>query len=56
MKKGKVVEAIELAYTFGFEEKFSPQTVLTSFLEKSNEAWKKAKEARDDPSLLVCSN
>ncbi|CAI8598994.1 unnamed protein product [Vicia faba] len=56
MKRGKVVEAIELAYTFGFEEKFSPQTALTSFLQKSNEAWKKAKEARDDPSLLKKTN
>ncbi|CAL5204444.1 unnamed protein product [Lathyrus oleraceus] len=56
MKKDKVVEAIELAYTFGFEEKFSPRTVLTSFLHKSSETWKKAKEARDDPSLLKKTN
>lgn len=56
MKKGKVVEALDLAYTFGFEERFSPQTVLNSFLQKSNEVWKKAKQARDVPSLLVCSN
>lgn len=57
MKKGMVVGAIDLAYTFGFEEKFSSQTVLTSFLQKSKDAWNKTKqEARDIPSLLVCFN
>ncbi|MCH85131.1 protein FRIGIDA-like [Trifolium medium] len=51
MKSGKVVEAVDLAYTFGFEEKLSTKTALTSFLQKSNEAWKKATQARD-PILL----
>ncbi|XP_004503028.1 protein FRIGIDA [Cicer arietinum] len=57
MKKGMVVEAVDLAYTFGFEEKFTPQEVLASFLHKSNEAWKKAKqEARNVPNLLKKGN
>ncbi|XP_027336079.1 protein FRIGIDA isoform X2 [Abrus precatorius] len=51
IKKGMTVEAVDLAYTFGFEEKLSHQTALTSFLHKYEETWKKAKEdARD------CSN
>lgn len=55
MKKGMVVNAIDLAYTFGFEENFSPQTALTSFLQKSEETWKKSKQdLRDFPSSLVC--
>ena len=57
MKRGSVVEAVDLAYSFGFEEKLSPQIVLMSFLQKSEEAWKKTKqEARDFPSVLVCSS
>ncbi|XP_061376123.1 protein FRIGIDA [Gastrolobium bilobum] len=57
MKKGMVVEALDLAYTFGFEEKFSPKTTLNSFLQKSEEAWKKAKEeARDLSSMLKEAN
>ncbi|KAK7350754.1 hypothetical protein VNO77_09680 [Canavalia gladiata] len=52
-KKGMVVEAVDLAYTFGFEEKFSPQTALTSFLQKSEETWKKVKqEAHDHHNVL----
>lgn len=57
MKRGKVVDALDLAYTFGFEEKFSPKTTLTSFLYKSDEVWKKAKQdARDFPILLKEAN
>ncbi|KAL2347123.1 hypothetical protein Fmac_001123 [Flemingia macrophylla] len=53
MKKGMVVNAVDLSYTFGFEEKFSPQTALNSFLQKSEETWKKAKQdARNFPSML----
>lgn len=52
-----IVEAVDLAYTFGFEEKLSPQTTLTSFLQKSEEAWKKTKQAsRDFPDVLVRSS
>ncbi|KAL1301252.1 hypothetical protein AAHE18_18G239600 [Arachis hypogaea] len=57
MKKGSVVEAVDLAYTFGFEEKYSPQTALTSFLQKSEEAWKKTKNGSHDiPRLLKEAN
>ncbi|KAK7316874.1 hypothetical protein RJT34_00647 [Clitoria ternatea] len=48
IKKGMAVEAVDLAYTFGLEERISPQTTLTSFLQKLEDTWKKAKqEARD---------
>ncbi|MED6222899.1 hypothetical protein PIB30_068881 [Stylosanthes scabra] len=57
MKKGSVVEAVDLAYTFGFEEKYSPQTALTSFLQKSEEAWTKTKNgSRDLPSVMKEAN
>lgn len=55
IRKGMVVKAVDLAYTFGLEEKYSPQTALTSFLQKSEETWKKAKQDSNDfPSALVC--
>ncbi|XP_054807914.1 protein FRIGIDA [Prosopis cineraria] len=44
MKKGMVAEAVDLAYIFGFEEKLSPQTNLTSYLQKSEDSWKKTKQ------------
>lgn len=44
MKKGMVIEAVDLAYTFGFEENISSQSALTSFLQRSTEAWKKSKQ------------
>ncbi|XP_028770933.1 inactive protein FRIGIDA [Neltuma alba] len=44
LKKGMVVEAIDLAYIFGYEEKLSPQTNLTSYLQKSEDSWKKTKQ------------
>lgn len=54
MKKGITVEAVDLAYIFGFEEKLSPQTNLTSFLQKSEDSWKKTKqEARGSATVLV---
>ncbi|XP_047150026.1 protein FRIGIDA [Vigna umbellata] len=53
IRKGMVVKAVDLAYTFGLEEKYSPQTALTTFLQKSEETWKKSKqEANDFPSVL----
>ncbi|KAK7353843.1 hypothetical protein VNO80_19296 [Phaseolus coccineus] len=53
IRKGMVVKAVDLAYTFGLEEKYSPQTALTSFLQKSEETWKKAKQdANDFPGAL----
>ncbi|GAU36750.1 hypothetical protein TSUD_318490 [Trifolium subterraneum] len=56
MKMGKVVESVDLAYTFGFEEKFSPKRTVNSFLLKSNETWRKTTQACDVPILLKRAN
>ncbi|KAH7516883.1 hypothetical protein JRO89_XSUnG0155700 [Xanthoceras sorbifolium] len=42
-KNGMHVEAVDVVYTFGIEDKFSPQAILTSFLEESKEAWMRSK-------------
>ncbi|CAL0305232.1 unnamed protein product [Lupinus luteus] len=59
MKRGMTVEVIDLAYTFGFEEKYSIPAMLSSFLQKSTDAWRKAKvkrESYDIPSVLKEAN
>lgn len=50
-KSGMHVDAVDVVYTFGIEDKFSPQTILISFLRESKEAWRKTK--RDAPIPLV---
>ncbi|KAF7840201.1 Protein FRIGIDA [Senna tora] len=53
-KKGMIVEAVDLAYIFGFEDKLSPQTNLTSFLQKSEDSWKRTKqESRGSATLQL---
>ncbi|KAK9278869.1 hypothetical protein L1049_028448 [Liquidambar formosana] len=50
MKNGMNIEAVDIAYTFGVEDKFPPQTILASFLRESKEAWKRTKrEAQGSP-------
>lgn len=44
MKKKMVVDAVDIVYTFGLEERFNPQTILISFLRESKETWKKPKK------------
>ncbi|WMV35735.1 hypothetical protein MTR67_029120 [Solanum verrucosum] len=39
--KGNVINAIDIAYTFGFEEKLEPLGLLTSFLKESEETLSK---------------
>ncbi|KAE9604214.1 hypothetical protein Lal_00001903 [Lupinus albus] len=59
MKRGMAVELVDLAYTFGFEEKYSIQAILSSFLQKSADAWRKTKvkqESHDIPSVLKEAN
>lgn len=54
MKKGMHVEAVDVAVIFGMEDKFSPQTILTTFLRESKEMLKRAKrEANNSPVALV---
>lgn len=50
-KHGMHVEAVDIVYTFGIEDKFSPHKILISFLRESKDAWKRTK--RDAPVLLV---
>ncbi|KAA8540585.1 hypothetical protein F0562_024496 [Nyssa sinensis] len=54
MIKNKMeVEAVDIAYTFGLEDRFPPQPNLTSFLRKSKEAWKKTRKAAEGSSTAV---
>ncbi|KAK4846371.1 hypothetical protein QYF36_016456 [Acer negundo] len=48
-KNGMHVEAVDVVYTFGIEDKFSPQTLLTSFLQDSKEAWNRSR--RSGPTM-----
>ncbi|KAL0342222.1 UNVERIFIED_CONTAM: protein FRIGIDA [Sesamum calycinum] len=51
MIKNKMeIDAVDIAYTFGLEERFNPQTVLTSFLRESKESWKKPKKGSQNES------
>ncbi|KAF8390800.1 hypothetical protein HHK36_025328 [Tetracentron sinense] len=51
------IEAVDVAYTFGFEDKFSAKTVLTSFLRESKEVWKNTRrESKASPSVLKEAN
>ncbi|XP_002511054.2 protein FRIGIDA [Ricinus communis] len=53
MNNGMKIEAIDVAYTFGIEDKFPPQKLLTSFLRDSKEALKRRRrEANNSPVLL----
>lgn len=57
MKKGMHVEAVDVAVIFGMEDKFSPQTILTTFLRESKEMLKRAKrEANNSPVALKRAN
>ncbi|KAJ9140064.1 hypothetical protein P3X46_030751 [Hevea brasiliensis] len=53
MNNGMKIEAVDVAYTFGIEDKFPPQKLLTSFLRDANEASKRRRrEANNSPYLL----
>ncbi|XP_044480455.1 protein FRIGIDA-like isoform X2 [Mangifera indica] len=49
-KNGMHVEAVDIVYNFGIEDKFSPYTILTSLLRETREAWKRKR--RDAPHPL----
>ncbi|KAJ9163986.1 hypothetical protein P3X46_023605 [Hevea brasiliensis] len=57
MNNGMKIEAVDVAYTFGIEDKFPPQKLLTSFLRDTKEASKRRKrEANNSPILLKEAN
>ncbi|KAL3512027.1 hypothetical protein ACH5RR_024744 [Cinchona calisaya] len=45
VKNKMAVDAVDIAYIFVFEDKFNPQTILTSFLRDLKESWKRAKRS-----------
>ncbi|CAK9163213.1 unnamed protein product [Ilex paraguariensis] len=47
------IEAVDIAYTFGVYESFSPKTILTSFLRESKETWKRATKATESSIAAV---
>ncbi|GLU20845.1 hypothetical protein SLE2022_370240 [Rubroshorea leprosula] len=57
VKNGMHVNAIDIAVTFGLEDRFPPQSILTSFVRESKEAYEKARrEARNSPKALKHAN
>ncbi|CAA0816510.1 Inactive protein FRIGIDA [Striga hermonthica] len=44
LKHKMEVEAVDLIYTFGLEERFDPQNVLVSYLQQSKESWGKGSQ------------
>ncbi|KAG6390703.1 hypothetical protein SASPL_148442 [Salvia splendens] len=57
MTKKMEVDAVDIVYTFGLEERFNPYTILISFLQESNETWKKSKKGpQGSPATLNAAN
>ncbi|XP_057791490.1 protein FRIGIDA [Salvia miltiorrhiza] len=58
MVKNKMeVDAVDIVYTFGLEERFNPHTILISFLRESKETWKKPKKgSQGSPATLNEAN
>nr|ATB56373.1 FRIGIDA-like protein [Raphanus sativus] len=49
IKRGKHIEALEMVYTFGIEDRFSASSLLSSFLRMSKESFEKAKQKAQAP-------
>nr|AFJ66217.1 hypothetical protein 34G24.22 [Capsella rubella]AFV28938.1 FRIGIDA [Capsella rubella]AFV28939.1 FRIGIDA [Capsella rubella]AFV28940.1 FRIGIDA [Capsella rubella]AFV28944.1 FRIGIDA [Capsella rubella] len=49
IKRGMHIEALEMVYTFGMEDKFSASTVLTSFLRMKKESFEREKQKAQSP-------
>ncbi|KAL1200141.1 Protein FRIGIDA [Cardamine amara subsp. amara] len=49
IKRGMHIEALEMVYTFGMEDKFSASSVLTSFLRMRKESFERAKRKAQSP-------
>lgn len=56
MKNKMEVDAVDIIYTFGLEEKFNPQTILMQLLRESKESWKKPKKGQGSTSTVVTTN
>ncbi|KAF8378090.1 hypothetical protein HHK36_029426 [Tetracentron sinense] len=53
LKNGMHIEAVDVAYTFGVEDKFHPKTILTSFLRESKEVLKKTRRGSNSSPLVL---
>ncbi|CAN8253420.1 unnamed protein product [Cochlearia groenlandica] len=56
IKRGMHIEALELVYTFGVEDKFSASTVLTAFLRMKKESFERAKRKAHSPIAFKEAN
>ncbi|KAM3268895.1 protein FRIGIDA isoform X1 [Capsicum chacoense] len=52
VKQNMEVDSVHVAYTFGIEDRFNPQRLLTSFLLDSEESLKKMKENKDSLAAM----
>ncbi|KAL8456896.1 hypothetical protein ACS0TY_034941 [Phlomoides rotata] len=53
MKKKMEVDAVDIVYTFGLEQRFNPQSILVSFLRESKETWKKSRKGSHGSSATL---
>ncbi|XP_041990254.1 protein FRIGIDA-like [Salvia splendens] len=57
MKKKMEVDAVDIVYTFGLEERFNPHTILISFLREAKKTWKMSKKgSQGSPATLNEAN
>ncbi|CAF1699502.1 BnaC03g16130D [Brassica napus] len=56
IKRGMHIEALEMVYTFGMEDRFSPSSILTSFLRMSKESFERAKRKAQAPMASKTAN
>ncbi|ESQ43474.1 hypothetical protein EUTSA_v10012996mg [Eutrema salsugineum] len=52
LKRGTNIEALEIVFTFGMEDKISPSSLLTPFLRKSKESFELAKRKAHSPTAF----
>ncbi|XP_055833822.1 protein FRIGIDA-like [Solanum dulcamara] len=55
LKNYLVVGAIDIAYTFGMEDKFNPRSILTSFLHNSEVSYLNNTKGLEQQSIAVCA-
>ncbi|KAG5403988.1 hypothetical protein IGI04_010107 [Brassica rapa subsp. trilocularis] len=55
-KRGMHIEALELVYTFGMEDRFSPSSILTSFLRMRKDSFERAKRQAQAPMASKTAN
>ncbi|CAH8382308.1 unnamed protein product [Eruca vesicaria subsp. sativa] len=56
IKRGMHIEALEMVYTFGMEDRFSASSILTSFLRMSKDSFEKAKRKAQAPMAFKEAN